>query len=76
MLGRGMGAIRAGDLIGAEQALDRLVTYCPDYAEGWNQRALARFLAGRHAEALADLDRAGRALPAASRRADGAGGWR
>ena len=58
MLGRGMGAIRAGDLIGAEQALDRLVTYCPDYAEGWNQRAFARFLAGRHAEALADLDRA------------------
>ena len=58
MLARGMGAIRVGDLLGAERALSRLVGYCPDYAEGWNQRAFARFLAGRHEAALKDLDRA------------------
>lgn len=58
LLGRGMGAIRAGDLLGAERVLGRLVEYCPDYAEGWNQRAFARFLAGRHEAALGDLDRA------------------
>ncbi len=58
LLDRGMAAIRVGDLIGAEAALERLVAYCPDYAEGWNQRAFGRFLAGRLAEALGDLDRA------------------
>ena len=58
LLDGGMSAIRTGDLLGAEAALTRLVEYCPDYAEGWNQRAFARFLGGRHADALVDLDRA------------------
>lgn len=58
LLDRGMGAIRAGDLIEAERALGRLVEVCPDYAEGWNQRAFARFLGGRFDPALEDLDRA------------------
>ena len=58
MLARGMGAIRSGDFASAEDALGELIAYCPDYAEGWNQRAFARFLAGRHEAALEDLDRA------------------
>ncbi len=58
MLDRGMAAIRASDLLGAMDALDRLVAYCPDYAEGWNQRAFAEFLAGRMEASRADLERA------------------
>ncbi|PRY94461.1 hypothetical protein BCF33_0049 [Hasllibacter halocynthiae] len=58
MLDRGAEAIRVGDLLGAIDVLDRLVGYCPDYAEGWNQRGFARFLARDFAAALPDLDRA------------------
>ncbi len=44
----------------AEQALatfDGLVERHPDYAEGWNQRAIMRFLIGDVGGALADVDR-------------------
>ena len=58
LLDRGMFLIRVGDLSGAVERLDRLVDYCPDYAEGWNQRAFARFLQQDFAAALPDLDRA------------------
>lgn len=58
LLDRGTTAIRIGDLPRAVEVLDRLVAYCPDYAEGWNQRAFARFLARDFAAALPDLDRA------------------
>ncbi|MEL7462256.1 MAG: tetratricopeptide repeat protein, partial [Pseudomonadota bacterium] len=37
-------------------ALNRLVDYCPDYAEGYNQRAFAAFLQADYDAALADLD--------------------
>ncbi len=58
LLDRGMAAIRQSDLLDATDALDRLVDYCPDYAEGWNQRAFALFLAGRMEAARDDLERA------------------
>ncbi len=58
MLEEGMRLIHAFDTDGAVAVLDGLVAYCPDYAEGWNQRAFARYLGGAHEEALADLDRA------------------
>ncbi len=58
MLDEGMQRRVAGDLVGAVTALDALVSYCPDYAEGWNQRAFANFLRGDYAAALPDLDRA------------------
>jgi tetratricopeptide (TPR) repeat protein len=58
MLDEGMRLIRASDYAGAEAVLGGLTLYCPDYAEGWNQRAFARYLAGAHDDALADLDRA------------------
>lgn len=57
-LDRGMGAIQTGDLILAVTVLTALVQRCPDFAEGWNQRAFARFLAGDNQTALTDLDRA------------------
>ena len=49
--------LREADYPEAERLLDQLVAYCPDYAEGWNQRAFARFLAGDLDGALEDLDR-------------------
>ena len=58
LLDEGMGRRAVADLAGAVRALDALVAYCPDYAEGWNQRAFARFLAGDYEAALPDLDRA------------------
>ena len=48
---------RAGfDLLGARDTFDQLVDYCPDYAEGYNQRAFANFLDANYEGALFDLD--------------------
>ena len=58
LLDRGMEQRRAYDFAGAVETLDKLVEYCPDYAEGWNQRAFAKFLQYNYDEALEDLDRA------------------
>lgn len=58
MLDRAMSRIRGSDLVGALRDLDALVAYCPEFAEGYNQRAYAYFLARRYAPALEDLDRA------------------
>lgn len=58
LLDRGMAARRVGDMLGAVDAFDRLVAYCPDYAEGYNQRAFVRFLEQDHAAALPDLEAA------------------
>ena len=51
------------DFLGARAVLGRLVDYCPDYAEGYNQRAFASYLASDYEAALADLDRALEILP-------------
>ncbi len=58
ILDRGMTRRAAGDLRGAIEDFDTLTAYCPDYAEGYNQRAFAYFIARDYAAALADLDRA------------------
>lgn len=57
LLDRGVGRIRISDYDEAQRLLSELIEYCPDYAEGWNQRAFARFLAGDYDAALEDLDR-------------------
>ena len=46
------------DFAGAIAEFDRLVEYCPAYAEGWNQRAFAYYLQGGFDKALVDLDAA------------------
>lgn len=56
LLDRGMRARGSYDFVGALEALDRLVTYCPDYAEGYNQRAFVNYLRQDFARALIDLD--------------------
>lgn len=54
---------RAAALIGqglyplALSILDNLVERAPDWAEAWNKRATALFLAGEHDRSLADIDR-------------------
>ena len=63
LLNRGMMNLRLGDLAAAEGFLSVLIKYCPDYAEGYNQRAFARYLAGNFEGALPDLARALLILP-------------
>ena len=58
LLDDGRAKIRLGDHEAAAQALSDLVDYCPDYAEGYNQRAFANFLQGDYQSALGDLDAA------------------
>lgn len=58
LLDQGMSRRAQYDFLGAIDALDKLVAYCPDYAEGYNQRAFVNFLRQNYAPALADLDRA------------------
>lgn len=63
LLDEGMQRRLEADYAGSRAVLDELVTYCPDYAEGFNQRAFAAFLAQDYAAALTDLDVALGLLP-------------
>ncbi|WP_300512769.1 hypothetical protein [Aliiroseovarius sp.] len=58
LLENGRARLRQSDLVGAERLFSELISYCPDYAEGYNQRAFAYFLLGDFALALPDLDAA------------------
>lgn len=51
------------DFFGAFQSFDALIAYCPDYAEGFNQRAFTSYLREDFAAALVDLDAALALLP-------------
>lgn len=57
LLDDGMRAIRLGRVEDASRALDDLVAWCPGFPEGWNQRAILRFLRGDLEGSLADIDR-------------------
>jgi len=56
VLDEGMQARQNYDFVGASEQYDRLVEYCPKYAEGYNQRAFVAFLREDYAAALVDLD--------------------
>ena len=58
ILNRGMTRRSAFDFLGALEDFDQLITYCPEYAEGYNQRAFVHYLRRDFAAALIDLDRA------------------
>jgi tetratricopeptide (TPR) repeat protein len=58
ILDRGMTRRAAFDFLGALEDFDQLIAYCPDYAEGYNQRAFVHYLRRDFSAALADLDRA------------------
>ena len=63
VLDAGMGRRDAYDFAGAITEYDRLIAYCSDYAEGYNQRAYVHFLRENYELALADLDIALRLQP-------------
>jgi tetratricopeptide (TPR) repeat protein len=63
LLDEGMSKREGYDFLGARDALDQLVEYCPDYAEGYNQRAFVSFLRQDFEAALYDLDAALAILP-------------
>lgn len=56
LLDRGMRARGIYDFLGAYEAFDSLVAYCPDYAEGYNQRAFISYLRQDFPAALVDLN--------------------
>ena len=58
LLKSGMLRMRQGDLRKAETELTKLINYCPNYSEGYNQRAFTRYLAFDFENALPDLIRA------------------
>ncbi|WP_341211509.1 hypothetical protein [uncultured Limimaricola sp.] len=58
LLDRAMDLREAGQGAEAMALLDQLIEDCPDYAEGWNQRAFIHYLQAAHEAALADLDAA------------------
>ena len=58
LLDRGMSARASYDFLNAIEAFDKLTEYCPDFAEGYNQRAFVNFLREDFSSALVDLDRA------------------
>ena len=58
LLDDGMVRRASFDLDGAAAAFDALIAYCPDYAEGYNQRAFVNFIRQDYAAALPDLERA------------------
>ncbi|MEH6834772.1 MULTISPECIES: tetratricopeptide repeat protein [Falsihalocynthiibacter] len=55
LLDLGREQIRYSDYDQAVENLTDLVEYCPDYAEGWNQRAFAHFLRHDYDAALDDI---------------------
>ncbi|WP_299370733.1 hypothetical protein [uncultured Tateyamaria sp.] len=63
MLDKGLRQRNNGDYAGAFASFDRLIAYCPDYAEGFNQRAFTSFLRADYLSALRDLDAALELLP-------------
>jgi tetratricopeptide (TPR) repeat protein len=59
----GMRQRARNDFTGAYQSFDSLVSYCPLYAEGYNQRAFISYLTKDYAAALDDLNSALRLSP-------------
>lgn len=57
LLSRGEAAMEAGDYVAAIEHLTALTDQAPDFAEGWNARATAFFLAGRYGPSISDIQR-------------------
>ena len=58
LLEAGRERIQAYDFEAAENHLNEVVKAAPEYAEGYNQRAFARFLRENFADSLTDLEKA------------------
>lgn len=55
LMDQGRERIRVADYARAEALFSDLIAYCPDYAEGWNQRAYVRYLRQDYDGALEDI---------------------
>ena len=56
LLARGVNEMRGGDLDTAIATFSSIIDRRPDFAEGWNKRATALFLAGDFRRSLADCN--------------------
>ena len=56
ILHRGIEAMERGDLLAAEALFTDVIRRAPNFAEGWNKRATARYLGGNHGAAVADCE--------------------
>ncbi|WP_136682588.1 tetratricopeptide repeat protein [Falsirhodobacter xinxiangensis] len=57
LLARGNEALEAGDIDAAIEHFTALTDHAPDFAEGWNARALAFFQKGLYGQAVEDIGR-------------------
>lgn len=55
LLQRGRQALNTGDTKSAIDHFSALIDHAPDFAEGWNARATAWFMAGRYGQSLSDI---------------------
>jgi tetratricopeptide (TPR) repeat protein len=56
LLAEGVAAMERRDFARAVATLTRLIEAAPDWAEAWNKRATARYLAGDYAGAIRDCE--------------------
>lgn len=55
LTGRALDALKRRDPAGAIRLFDAVVAIAPDYAEGWNQRAMLYYAKGNYARTMRDL---------------------
>jgi tetratricopeptide (TPR) repeat protein len=56
LFAEGLRAMEAQDWLGAVAAFSRVIEAAPAFAEAWNKRATARYLATHYASAIADCE--------------------
>jgi tetratricopeptide (TPR) repeat protein len=63
LFAEGLRALEAQDWLGAVTAFTRVIEAAPAFAEGWNKRATARYLATHYASSIADCEEVVRLNP-------------
>ena len=63
LFAEGLRAMEEQDWLGAVAAFSRVIDRAPTFAEGWNKRATARFLATHYATSVADCEEVVRLNP-------------
>jgi tetratricopeptide (TPR) repeat protein len=63
LFAEGLRALEAQDWLGAVAAFSRVIEAAPTFAEGWNKRATARYLATHYATSITDCEEVVRLNP-------------
>jgi tetratricopeptide (TPR) repeat protein len=63
LFAEGLHAMERQDWLGAVTCFTRLIEQAPTFAEAWNKRATARYLAEHYASAIADCEEVLRLIP-------------